>query len=336
MRTLSTLLLTASLLAHIHGQSIYDISDVPAYSSLAPCAMSAVSYNVYTLTNSLCPDGITALQSCACTKAGVSGKVALTISSDALYSCGSTASEDISSAASVFAQYCNQDAPLPTPNIRNEAVTHEITELPYYSELAPCARSAVSYAVNSMTNYLCRDGAPELNSCVCTKNQNSFRVSRSIASDVRYSCGSTRSADVASALALFDGYCAMGAGTTSFPTVSQLKGDVSYYVDDLPAFGSLADCAASAVSYGVYSFTNYFCNGGPKALASCVCEKDDNSALASKEIVSDVQWSCSSDATEDINSALAVFSEYCGAARGELEVVGVTASGEFLTCTIVP
>lgn len=67
----------------------------------APCAQSAISYNVMSQTYDKCPEAVTELQSCVCTKnnnyASLSSKVSLSIS----YSCGSTASEDQASAQSV-------------------------------------------------------------------------------------------------------------------------------------------------------------------------------------------------------------------------------------------
>lgn len=67
----------------------------------APCAKSAISYNVQSQTYDKCPEAVTDLQSCVCTKnnnfASISSRVSVSIS----YSCGSTASDDHSSAQSV-------------------------------------------------------------------------------------------------------------------------------------------------------------------------------------------------------------------------------------------
>ena len=48
-----------------------------------------------------------------------------------------------------------------------------VTDLPAYTQLAPCAASAVSYAVNSLTYKQCAQDVTALASCVCTKDQNS-------------------------------------------------------------------------------------------------------------------------------------------------------------------
>lgn len=67
----------------------------------APCAQSALSYNVQSQTNDKCPEAVTDLQSCVCTKnnnlAAISSKISVSIS----YSCGSTATDDQASAFSV-------------------------------------------------------------------------------------------------------------------------------------------------------------------------------------------------------------------------------------------
>lgn len=322
-------LAATSLATMVASQSIFQIADIPFYSSLAPCAMSAVSYAVNYLTNSKCPEG-TAFQSCACTKQGNSAGVQATITSSVKYSCGATATEDFASASLVFNQYCNQASGLSTPGAGNTLVSHAITDIPYFADLAPCAASAVRSAVGTMTNYLCQAGIPQLNSCICTKNENSFLVSSRIQSNVQYSCGVSHSADITSALALFAGWCKMADGTTEFPSTSNLAGAPSYWITDLPDYSSLAKCAASAVFNGVFTMTKYLCPEYPGALASCVCAKDGNSGLVSSMITSNVKYFCDVTATEDVTSALAIFDQYCKAAKGEVKPVGITASSKRL------
>jgi hypothetical protein len=60
------------------------------------------------------------------------------------YSCGSTASEDQTSAKSVLSAYC--DPALTVSFATPTAVTAYITEVPEYEYLAPCAQSALYYA----------------------------------------------------------------------------------------------------------------------------------------------------------------------------------------------
>jgi hypothetical protein len=67
----------------------------------APCAASAVSYNIQSQTYSNCPEAVGPLQSCVCTKDRNLASISSAISSSVSYSCGSTASEDQASAATV-------------------------------------------------------------------------------------------------------------------------------------------------------------------------------------------------------------------------------------------
>jgi hypothetical protein len=75
------------------------VTDLPNFSLLAPCAGSAVAYAVASLTYQLCPPGVTALESCACTKDNNGAVLSSTISGQVLEGCGSTASDDVSSAS---------------------------------------------------------------------------------------------------------------------------------------------------------------------------------------------------------------------------------------------
>lgn len=308
--------------------AIVYVTDLNEFSSLAPCAASAVSYAVQSLTNTKCPALVTALESCACSKDQIPAAVATAISSSVLYSCGTTATDDVASASKVFDRYCNQDAVVTTAAPSPTLVSQYITELAAFQSLAPCAASAVSYAVLSLTNYQCPPGASALASCACSKNQNSLAASGRINSEVRYSCGTTNTEDITSAQAVFAGYCGMAAGKTSFPVASTLAGSLTYYITDLPMYSSLAKCAASAVSYAVQSQTYDSCPKAPAILASCVCVKDQNTLAVSKSIVSDVSYYCGSTATQDISSALAVFAYYCSAGQGLITAAGVTASGK--------
>ena len=52
-------------------------------------------------------------------------------------------------------------------------------------------------------------------------------ISERINSNVNEYCGTTHTEDVASAQAVFAGYCALDAGTTSFASPSYLKGKVT-------------------------------------------------------------------------------------------------------------
>ncbi|KAK2057305.1 hypothetical protein LY76DRAFT_594331 [Colletotrichum caudatum] len=181
--------------------------------------------------------------------------------------------------------------------------------------MAPCARSGVAYALSSMTS-LCPEPASLMAPCICTRNDNSARVSRSMASLVRYSC--SNAADVTSGLAFYDAYCAMNKGTTAFPQPSPPPGDMTYYMTALTQYSALAPCAQSGISNAIYSLTSYQCPEGPQALASCICLKDGVTNLVTSTMTSDVKYYCSSTASEDVSSALAVLDFYCKAARNEV------------------
>ncbi|KAI0898839.1 hypothetical protein F4806DRAFT_315451 [Annulohypoxylon nitens] len=306
------------------AEDIIYVTDLSIFTVLAPCAAAAVSENVQTQTIDNCPEAVTDLQSCVCTKANNFASISSGISKSVSYSCGSTASEDQTSAASVFSAYCNQASitPFPTPTY---PVTQYITDFPAWKELAPCAASGLSYIVQSLTYDLCNAEASLLATCACDKNQNSLRISRGINTSVKYSC-SSHTADIDSAQAVFAGYCGLVAGTSSFPKTSNPPGDMTYYITALPEFSSLASCAQGAVSYAVMSQTYDFCPSGPAALASCVCIKSTMSGYVSNQVGSDVTYSCDSTATEDVSSARQVFDMYCSAAKGLTVLAGITES----------
>jgi hypothetical protein len=206
------------------------ITDLPAFSLLAPCAAGAVSEAVQGLTENLCPGAVTALEYCACTQDQKSAQIASTISSQVLNTCSSTASDDVHSASAVFSVYCNQgENSAPFPPITN-GVTQYISDLPAYTDLGPCAGDALSNVLAELTELRCPPAASALVSCACLKNQNSLLVSENINTQVLNSCASTHTQDVSSAQAVFAGYCGLNNGTSSFPTISQLPGSLTYYI----------------------------------------------------------------------------------------------------------
>jgi hypothetical protein len=96
LHELSTLLVAV---APVTASSIVYITDLPAFTSLAPCAATALGFVIEYLTEAQCPQGVTALQSCACSKDQNPAVVSSSVSSDVLGSCGSTATEDAASAS---------------------------------------------------------------------------------------------------------------------------------------------------------------------------------------------------------------------------------------------
>ncbi|KFX96463.1 hypothetical protein V490_03347 [Pseudogymnoascus sp. VKM F-3557] len=226
----------------------------------------------------------------------------------------------------MFHEYCNPGEKVSTKAPNPNALAVYITDLPAYSYLAPCAQSAISYAVQGMTNSKCPEGPSALNSCVCSKNQNSFAASSTLVSSVQYSCGSTHTADISSAQAVLAGYCKLGAGITSFPVPSTAVGQMTYYITDMPIYSSLAPCAKSAVEDGINTLTYSLCPADAGPLASCACIKDQNSLQVSKILTDSVKYSCSETASEDIASAISVYNAYCSAAKGLSTPTGITVS----------
>ncbi|KAL8392125.1 hypothetical protein RB595_002350 [Gaeumannomyces hyphopodioides] len=307
------------------GQSVVYVTDLPLFSRLAPCAASAISYHVMSQTRTNCPQAVADLQGCVCTKNNNIAAISSGISSSVSYSCGSTASDDQASAATVLSAYCNQNA-MPTFAPPSITVTNYISDIPEFQYLAGCAKGALQYAVQSMTNSFCPPEASNLATCACMKNQNSLKVSQIINSSVRYSCTS-HMADVTSAQAMFSAYCNMAvSGVSNFPQPSPPPGDMSYYITALPQYSAMAPCAQSAVSYAVKSQANNYCPEGVQALASCICIKESIFGSVSSSVTSGVKWSCSSTASEDITSAMAVLDLYCSAAKNQVKPTGVAES----------
>jgi hypothetical protein len=105
-------------------------------------------------TADACGEAVTELQSCVCTKNNNFNAISTSISSSVKYECGSTASDDQASAAQVFSAYCNQDSTITFASPTASIVTQYPSDLPAYSNLAPCAQSGVSYALQSMVSHI--------------------------------------------------------------------------------------------------------------------------------------------------------------------------------------
>ncbi|KAK3948076.1 hypothetical protein QBC32DRAFT_352523 [Pseudoneurospora amorphoporcata] len=314
------------LLGAAKAASIVYITDLTIYNSLAPCAQTALSYNVQGQTRDACPPGANELQGCVCTKNNNFVAIKSDVSESVNYYCGSTATEDQASAATVLSAYCSQDKlpEFPKPSI---SVTQYITDVPEVGALAPCAFTALGYAVKEMGRgrERCPSDLAAYATCACQKNQNSLLASQLINSSVKYYCES-HTADVSSAQGMWSAWCKLNDGTSAFPKPSNPPGDMTYYIKDLPQYSSLAKCAASAVSYAVQGQARKLCPDGPHALASCVCLKDQMLVEVTSSITASVKYSCGSTATDDISSAMAVLDLYCSAANNKLVANGVTAS----------
>ncbi|KAK3381464.1 hypothetical protein B0H63DRAFT_205877 [Podospora didyma] len=322
--TRSALVPVSLLVAVASAADIVYVTELSIYSALAPCAASALYYNVQRQTYDACPTPASDLQGCVCTKNRNLASIASAISSSVSYSCGSQAVDDQASASTVLSAYCNQDRVIafPTPVT---PVDVYVTDVPEYQNLAPCAASALYYAVGHMTYSACPTDATALATCACLKNQNSASINSMIASTAKSSC-SGMAADVTSAQAMFAAYCNLNNGTSNFPQPTNPPGDMSYYITDLPAYTSLAPCAAYGVSYAVQGQTYYLCPKGSQELASCACFKDGMTGRILSSVTASVKYSCGSTATDDISSAVAVYNLYCSAAGAKVTAQGVTAS----------
>ncbi|KAF4974409.1 hypothetical protein FZEAL_8683 [Fusarium zealandicum] len=186
------------------------VTDLEIFTYLAPCASSAISYNVGMQTYStLCGDSETALQKCICSTRF--DELVASISSDITYGCGVSATDDLSNLKITFAS--------PTDNI----VEAYITDLPELGYLPPCAQSALSYAVIGAAYSKCPEPV-ELNApCVCSKKAIVSAISETIKSSAKASC--SNSEDVTSAQNFYNEFCAMNEGTTSFATPNSPPGD---------------------------------------------------------------------------------------------------------------
>ncbi|GFP60482.1 hypothetical protein TASIC1_0019002800 [Trichoderma asperellum] len=86
-------------------------------------------------------------------------------------------------------------------------MTYHITALPQFKSLRSCAQSGVASAILEQTNIYCATGPQALASCVCIKSGMSGRISSTLTSNVKWNCDNTATADVASALDVFELYC---------------------------------------------------------------------------------------------------------------------------------
>ena len=103
-------LLLLQLYAFAAADLVY-VTDLPSFSSLAPCAQDAVSNQVQDLTESACPQAVTALESCACSQDNNAASVVSAISTDVLNYCSSTATDDVASASAVFSRHVTPHFP---------------------------------------------------------------------------------------------------------------------------------------------------------------------------------------------------------------------------------
>ncbi|KAH6662438.1 hypothetical protein F5X68DRAFT_218576 [Plectosphaerella plurivora] len=186
-----------------------------------------------------------------------------------------------------------------------------ITELPLYSLLAPCAQSALSQNVMQQTSSCGENN--NLQSCVCTKDQNYAAIGTSVSSSLSWSCGETATEDFTSASIVYSAYC---TPDKSFDLPTPTANLVNDLVTDIPEFFNLARCAQSALSYAAIGAFSTRCPTEPvAAYAGCMCTRNRNSAEVNSVISASVSYSCENNA-EDRTSALDFFSAYCAMGNG--------------------
>jgi hypothetical protein len=83
------------------------------------------------------------------------------------------------------------------------------------------------------------------------------------------------------------------------------------YIISLDVISSLAPCASTGISQVVQQLTSSACLTPATALASCTCTNPQSSSSIASSIASNVREGCGATASEDVNSALTVFSGYC-------------------------
>ncbi|KAF5025783.1 hypothetical protein F66182_2116 [Fusarium sp. NRRL 66182] len=299
-------LLWAALAVLTGAADVSYVTDLEIFTYLAPCVSSAISYNVGMQTYStMCGDSETELQRCICSTR--MDAVASSISTDVEYSCGSSATQDLSSASKLMQKYCNQDKDItffsPTTNI----VEAYITDLPELAYLPPCAQTGLSYAVVAIASSRCPEAA-ELNApCVCSKKDVVKDVVSTLKSAVKYSC--SNNGDVTSAQNFYSEFCLMNEGTTSFAPPKGPPGDT------LPQFKSLNQCAQSGIATAVMEQSSWLCGDGPQELASCICIKSGMSKIISSSLTERVKDYCDSTHIANVTSAIDVFRYYCSAAE---------------------
>ncbi|KAF4336379.1 hypothetical protein FBEOM_9745 [Fusarium beomiforme] len=285
----------------------------------------------------MCGDSETELQKCICSTR--MDEVASSISTDIEYSCGASATEDLSSASKLMQKYCNQEKHIaffsPTTNI----VEAYITDLPELAYLPPCAQSGISYAVVNIGSSRCPEAAELKAPCVCDKKDVVHDISSTLKSAVKYSC--SNNGDVTSAQNFYSEFCQMNNGTTSFARPKGPPGDMTYYITAMPQFKSLDKCAQSGIATAQSS---WLCGDGPQELASCICIKSGMSKIVSSSLTERVKDYCDSTHIANVTSAIDVFRYYCSAAES-LVVATVsqsifqsypTASSRAISGTTVP
>jgi hypothetical protein len=188
------------------GQQTYLLTEFPAVKSLAPCA-TGYFWGAQNWVSNDCPTNVapTFSASCACLKNQNSASIISILSTGILgaYACGTTATQDVTSALAAFSSYCAQAQSI-TNNIASlpSSVVY-LTDFPAIKSLAICATGYFTAAGNDLSND-CPDmiNPTSQSSCACSKDQNSASISTLVSTGILggYACGTAATEDVTSAL----------------------------------------------------------------------------------------------------------------------------------------
>jgi hypothetical protein len=250
---MSRLCLSAALLGLAVAADIAYVGDLKLFTSLAPCAASAIGNNIGSVSysTSQCAGDETQLHSCVCSHTADFQAISSAISSDISSACSVTGdnTDDYSSASQVLKKYCSPDSQIAFSEPEHKVYAF-ITELSEITYLPNCGISAVSSAVSSVGYYRCPLDATLFAPCVCGKPGVVDLVTQTLSQMARSSCSNAE--DASSAQNFFDEYCAMTAGTSEFAGPKEPPGDMTYYITDMPQYTSLRKCAQDALSEVVF------------------------------------------------------------------------------------
>ncbi|KFH45408.1 hypothetical protein ACRE_037520 [Hapsidospora chrysogenum ATCC 11550] len=195
------------------------ITDLDEIKHLGPCASSGLAAAIGELIiikqfESRCPEPVSLFAPCICGKENFDSQASKSISLSVSFSCGGYR-EDIDSAYIFYKAYCAMNdgtTSFPAPSSPEGDMSYHITALPQFQSLNQCAQSGLSSAVLKQSTWRCPSGVQELASCACFKAGAQPQVSSLISSRVTSFCDRSATADVASALDVFDYYCRAAAG----------------------------------------------------------------------------------------------------------------------------
>ncbi|KAH6892460.1 hypothetical protein B0T10DRAFT_294894 [Thelonectria olida] len=228
---------TTAFPAPTHPVSSY-IYELDAFSELAPCAMLPLGSLVMTMTDYYdCPSSRAGLARCVCEDQH-STSVHSYLKHYVEIECSSN-SADVKSARDVFAAYCLLNSGITTvPTQTNPPgdMTYYITDLPQFSRLKSCAKTAVESEVMSLVYGLCPNNGPEaLASCACIKEDVPEHVFSGLSWQVMDLCSDKGTNTLSYVTELLDLYCSAAKGQATLEVdveTSATQTDMSDRSDD--------------------------------------------------------------------------------------------------------